>query len=243
MPVKKQNRCYGARYGDRYGRNFAAPRKKTDETWTAYHDRLALMALEARRRGAVTAAAVLERRAGDVASKHKLVRTKSRKSSKGPGTYPWAECIKDARARGARDPAAVCGAIRAASHKRYPAYWKARHRKVQNPSVARVKVLAKEAMEGAVDSSRRAVVLTASPKPRNIWLMSAAMYAGQGVAYANASGDTGLIREAKDVAANVAALAEDLEKGPQRRKKPQRKKPPRKKRNTAAVMRGFMRGT
>jgi hypothetical protein len=242
MPAKTQNRCYGARYGERYGRNFAAPRRRPGETWTEYHDRLAAMTVEARRRGAVTAAAVLERKAGEVALRHKIVRTKTRKGSKGPGTYPWAACIKDARARGARDPAAVCGAIRAASRKRYPVYWRARS-KAKNPSTTRAKMLAKESMEAAAFSVKEAV-LARNSKSRTKWLMSAAMYAGEGVVYANVSGDAKLIREARDVALTVAPLVEDLERTPPKTKRSSKKKKPvRKKKNTAAIMSGFMRGT
>lgn len=107
----------------------AVPPKKKSESWTAYHDRLTAMAREASRAGDTASANALLVHAGEIARVRKRVRGTPRKGKgKGPGTYPWEECIRDQLGRyGSMDRAKrVCGAIRAKSQRTYPSYWKAR---------------------------------------------------------------------------------------------------------------------
>ncbi len=108
--------------------NFRIPPKQARETWITYHDRLAELAYIARREGDGAASKALQHYAGELARKHKGIRgpRRARRLLKGPGTYPWEQCIDDQKRRGARDPKAVCGRIRADSRKRYPHYWKER---------------------------------------------------------------------------------------------------------------------
>lgn len=241
--TKKKNRCYGARYGARYRQNFSAPRKKKSETWTEYHDRLAAMAFEARQRGATNAAKVLERRAGQVAAKHKLVRKKAGKGgSKGPGTYPWSKCIREARKKGARDPKALCGAIRAKSKKRYPAYWSARERKKNPRAVTKQDV--RTLMAGAAMSLVEG--MEAKDKDKRLeWFMSAGMYAGAAVAYAELVGGPKMKKETIALAQQIRATAVDFREAKKPKKAKRSNKKPSKrakpKRDTSAIKRGFMR--
>ena len=110
------------------------PRRKAKEGWPAYHDRLAALAVKAREKGDTLEATALEMRAGQVAYLHENVRKKARKRSgrkRGPGTYPWDQCIRDAESRlrkqGQSDvkerAKKICGSIRARSRRAYPAYW------------------------------------------------------------------------------------------------------------------------
>jgi hypothetical protein len=81
----------------------------------------------------VTANALL-RRAGHIANVRKKVRTAPRgKGAKGPGSYPWDQCMTDATKRYGSDERArrVCGSIRAKSKRDYPSYWK--ERAAKNP--------------------------------------------------------------------------------------------------------------
>lgn len=240
---KKKNRCYSARYGGRY-RNFSMPKKRASETWADYHDRLSGMAAIALERGHRTVAQALEKRAGEVAARFSTVRKKPRgRGASGPGTYPWSQCIKDARARGSRDPKAVCGAIRARSRKKYPEYWKARHTKKRNPTREGLARSAYCNMERSACSVAEA--LSTTGKRRGTWLVSAAMYAGAALGDAYMSGDRGLVREAKETADQVRHLtvesatwkASRSTKNPRGGKKT--KKPTRKK-NSRAIMRSFM---
>lgn len=246
MPPKKKNRCYGARYGGRY-RNLSVPQRRVGESWVDYHDRLSGMAAVALKQGHTQVAEALERRAGQVASKHPAARKKPRgRGASGPGTYPWSQCIKDARSRGATDPKAVCGAIRARSRKKYPVYWKARHKKARNPSREDHARTAYTAMEGGAINVAYALG-SSSPKMRMEYLLSAAMFAGQALAEAQDSGDSGLVAEATEFAKQVGALGAEApawraKKNPRCGKKSTKKKSTRKK-NTGAVMRSFMRLT
>lgn len=119
------------------------PAKRRDESWLAYHDRLSALAAD------LVSAGVRGTRvnrilavAGEIARVHKSVRTRKRKGkSKGPGSYPWEECVRQAMRQYAgyadvEDRARrVCGAIRARSQRKYPAYWRARQpgRKIPGP--------------------------------------------------------------------------------------------------------------
>lgn len=111
------------------------PKKNKGETWLAYHDRMAKMGSDAQAVGKLREAAVYLSVAGEIARVRRSVRDKPRsraKKAKGPGTYPWDECIRNATARYAHLPDVaqrarrVCGAIRARSQRKYPVYWAAR---------------------------------------------------------------------------------------------------------------------
>ncbi len=122
MPKRKN----GAKSGSK-----GVPKRKSSESWVAYHDRLSSLAREADEAGDPGLSARLQGRAGDIARDRpdvaKRARTAKRPRS-GPGTYPWEQCVKDQRAAGS-DPKradAICGRIRADSRARYPEYWAAR---------------------------------------------------------------------------------------------------------------------
>lgn len=105
------------------------PRKKKNETYVQYHDRLSELAYAARQIGDTALATRIEAKAGALARKYKSVREKPRKrGSKGPGTYPWYECVDQQIAAGYSKEVAnkICGSIRSRSRKKYPAYWGAR---------------------------------------------------------------------------------------------------------------------
>jgi len=119
------------------------PAKRRNESWLAYHDRLSALAAELMAAG-VHGSKVnrILAVAGEIARVHKSVRTRKRKGqSKGPGSYPWEECVRQAMKQYAgyadvEDRARrVCGAIRARSQRKYPAYWRARQpgRKIPGP--------------------------------------------------------------------------------------------------------------
>jgi hypothetical protein len=108
------------------------PRKRKGESYPAYHDRLSDLIFEADRAGDHELSAALQAKAGELAKKYKSIRSPRRGSSRkrrGPGTYPWEQCMDDQLAQygGSRQRAArVCGRIRADSRSRYPLYWAAR---------------------------------------------------------------------------------------------------------------------
>lgn len=105
----------------------AVPRRRKGESAVAYHDRLADLIYEARRAGDEERAARLEARAGELAARHPSIHEprRSDRTRRGPGTYPWDQCMDDQLARyGDRERAQkVCGRIRADSRERYPVYW------------------------------------------------------------------------------------------------------------------------
>ena len=107
----------------------AVPRRKKGEGDVEYHDRLAQLAHEATLAGDDAGASKLQRKAGDLARLSEDVARRPRKKGlRGPGTYPWNQCIKDQMKRGQpQDVAAkICGRIRASSRSKYPVYWQAR---------------------------------------------------------------------------------------------------------------------
>lgn len=142
------------------------PRKKVSQSWQQYHDQLVDLAIEARETMDEVTANALLRRAGHIAEVRKKVRTAPRgKGAKGPGSYPWDQCMTDATKRyGSPERARrVCGSIRAKSKRDYPAYWKARDpgRKLPTPNPATknpattkawLKVRADNALKGARNS-------------------------------------------------------------------------------------------
>ena len=243
--IRKKNRCYGARYGGRY-RNFALPARRSGETWAEYHDRLSGMAAIAADRGHKAVARALETRAGQIASQHPGVRRRPRTRPKqGPGTYPWSQCVKDARARGSSDPKAVCGAIRAKSRKKYPAYWKARHGKKRNPGREETARAAYNNMEAAALSVAEALSAS-SAKRRMEWIVSASMYAGAALADAGATGDTGLRHEAASLAGQIRDLAAEMPTWSPTKTARNKRQPPKRAKNRTnkrAVLASFMRGT
>lgn len=107
------------------------PARKKSESIVGYHDRLADLAYEAEQSGDLALSEALQAKAGALAAKHTSIhrpRRGKRQKRRGPGTYPWYECIDDQMDRYG-DPAkaaAVCGRIRADSRKRYPVYWSLR---------------------------------------------------------------------------------------------------------------------
>ena len=227
-------------------RNYKVPPRKARESWVAYHDRLSRLIRQASRAGATGASKALQRAAGKVAAKHKSVRDPRKKRGKltGPGTYPWEQCVKDQKRRGARDPKAVCGRIRASSRKRYPLYWAERGkgaRPRKNPSTCEFSELAYENMDTATDQIAHAFTLK-NPADRLEQAMSAAMYAGAALANASGSDDRGLRTQAKSIAQQVRDAAKDLirpTKNPAKAKKTEAatKNPGR----AAAIMRSFER--
>jgi hypothetical protein len=107
------------------------PARKKGESAVAYHDRLADLIYEAEKSGDYDVSEALQHRAGALARGSDSIarpRLGAKKKRRGPGSYPWYECIDDQMGRYG-DPAkaaAVCGRIRADSRKRYPVYWSAR---------------------------------------------------------------------------------------------------------------------
>ncbi|KKK97438.1 hypothetical protein LCGC14_2652760, partial [marine sediment metagenome] len=153
-------------------------------------------------------AAALERRAGEIARKHKEVRQKIRTgASSGPGTYPWEVCIAQARKRGAVDPKAVCGAIRAASRRKYPAYWKARRRVRRNPSTDFHEEEARHDMDAAASSLAESLQQTSRSNALE-WAMSASTYVGAAIAHAEAAGNRGLAAEAAELGSSIRKLTD-----------------------------------
>jgi hypothetical protein len=107
------------------------PRRKKGESLVKYHDRLSELIYEADRAGDVELSAALQAKAGELAEQHETVRAPrrgKRKKLRGPGTYPWYQCVEDQYERyGSMDRARkVCGRIRASSRSRYPIYWSVR---------------------------------------------------------------------------------------------------------------------
>lgn len=114
------------------------PGRKKGESLVAYHDRLSSMAAEALEEGKTRLSTRLQKRAGELAAKQPEVARRSRTAKtprRGPGTYPWYQCMRDQTERGyPRDRAsAICGSIRAKSKAKYPEYWEARERPAPNP--------------------------------------------------------------------------------------------------------------
>ncbi len=108
----------------------SVPRRRKGESYVAYHDRLSDLIYEAENAGDTDLSEALQRAAGELAKKHKSIhaRRKTKKARRGPGTYPWYQCIDDQTKR-YKDPtraARICGRIRADSRARYPVYWSAR---------------------------------------------------------------------------------------------------------------------
>jgi hypothetical protein len=107
-----------------------APARKKGESLVRYHDRLADLVYEAERAGDLEYSEVLQRAAGKLARDEPTVRKKKRTKAKrrGPGTYPWYQCIDEqvGRYEDEKKAAAVCGRIRADSRRRYPVYWSVR---------------------------------------------------------------------------------------------------------------------
>ena len=111
----------------------AVPRRRKGESLVAYHDRLSDMIYEATRAGDLDLSAALQAKAGELAAKqtsiHRPRRGKSQtRARRGPGTYPWDQCIDDQMEQyGSVDRAKrVCGRIRASSREKYPIYWSIR---------------------------------------------------------------------------------------------------------------------
>ncbi len=227
-------------------RNYKVPPRKARESWVAYHDRLSRLIRQATSAGATGASKMLQRAAGKVAAKHKSVRDPRKRRAKlvGPGTYPWEQCVRDQKRRGARDPKAVCGRIRASSRKRYPLYWEERmkgprKKRRKNPSSCELSELAYENMDTATDQIAHAFTLK-NPADRLEQAMSAAMYAGAALANASGSDDRGLRTQAKSIAQQVRDAANDLvrpTKNPAKTKVKATKNPGR----AAAIMRSFER--
>lgn len=117
------------------------PSREHGESLVAYHDRLSMLAAEALTAGQVKRSQRLQRAAGLLAHEHvevaKRPRTDDRR--KGPGTYPWQQCV-DEKTREVGDPhraRQICGRIRANSKQRYGAYWAAREgERARNPDAA-----------------------------------------------------------------------------------------------------------
>jgi hypothetical protein len=111
----------------------AVPRRRKGESLVAYHDRLGDLIYEATRAGDLDLSAALQAKAGELASQHTSVHRPRRgkrrtQARRGPGTYPWDQCIDDQMEQyGSMDRAKrVCGRIRASSRERYPIYWSIR---------------------------------------------------------------------------------------------------------------------
>jgi hypothetical protein len=110
------------------------PARRKGESVVAYHDRLSSLVYEATQAGDRQLSAALQARAGQLARQHKQVhepRTGRLKTAqrRGPGSYPWYECLEDQLKQYAGDKARasrVCGRIRADSRRKYPIYWEAR---------------------------------------------------------------------------------------------------------------------
>lgn len=108
----------------------AVPRRKKGESYVAYHDRLSDLIYEAENAGDFAMSETLQRAAGELARKQKTIpaRRKVDKARRGPGTYPWYQCVDDQTKRHGDSvrAARVCGRIRADSRARYPIYWSVR---------------------------------------------------------------------------------------------------------------------
>lgn len=107
------------------------PRRKSGESTVKYHDRISELIYEADRAGDVELSTALQAKAGALAEQHATVRAPRRgkpKKRRGPGTYPWYQCVEDQHEQyGSIDRARkVCGRIRASSRARYPIYWSIR---------------------------------------------------------------------------------------------------------------------
>lgn len=117
------------------------PRRDPGESLVAYHDRLAQLAADALAAGQVKRSQRLQRAAGELAHEHVEVakRPRTDHARKGPGTYPWQQCV-DEKMREVGDPhraRRICGRIRANSRQRYGAYWAAREgERARNPEAA-----------------------------------------------------------------------------------------------------------
>jgi hypothetical protein len=107
----------------------AIPRRRKGESKTAYHDRLSSLIFEADKAGDEELSAALQEKAGTLALEDRRLRERPRRRGvRGPGSYPWEQCVKEQTIRygDAERAKRVCGRIRADSHKRYPVYWSIR---------------------------------------------------------------------------------------------------------------------
>jgi len=117
------------------------PRRDPGESLVAYHDRLAKLAAEALAAGQTKRSQRLQRAAGQLAHEYVEVAKRPRTDTdrKGPGTYPWQQCVDEKR-REVGDlhrARQICGRIRANSRQRYGAYWAAREgERSRNPDAA-----------------------------------------------------------------------------------------------------------
>lgn len=106
------------------------PRKKKKESWVEYHDRLANLIVKAEEDNDTALSRRLQQRAGEVARDHPKVHDAPRRRHRvrGPGTYPFYQCLEDQRKRYKDEEKArgTCGQIRQDSKDRYPVYWKVR---------------------------------------------------------------------------------------------------------------------
>ena len=115
----------------------AVPRRRKGESAVGYHDRLSDLIYEANKAGDLDFSEALQKKAGRLAQVHKSIHRGRRgapKKRRGPGSYPWYQCIGDQEKR--YDPKTareVCGRIRAASRERYPVYWSVRAVARRNP--------------------------------------------------------------------------------------------------------------
>lgn len=109
------------------------PRRKKGESLVGYHDRLSDLIYEADAAGDLDYSEALQKKAGEIARQRPSIRQPRRgkpKPRRGPGTYPWYQCMDDQAPRyGKKRAAQVCGRIRASSRQRYPVYWSAREGK------------------------------------------------------------------------------------------------------------------
>jgi hypothetical protein len=122
--IKKRVRAMGVRPR-------RIPARKKGESYVHYHDRLSDLIYEANQAGDLDYSAALQARAGELAAKHPSIhrpRRSKKRGQRGPGTYPWDQCVDDQLVQyGSMDRARkVCGRIRADSRSRYPVYWSIR---------------------------------------------------------------------------------------------------------------------
>lgn len=107
------------------------PARRKSESLVKYHDRLSDLIFEADKAGDMDLSAALQAKAGALAEKHRTVREPrrgKRKPLRGPGTYPWNQCVEDQTDQYGSEERArkICGRIRASSRARYPVYWSIR---------------------------------------------------------------------------------------------------------------------